>query len=162
MAPPESQVGGVRPANTIPAHLAELAGFGLLLGLAAAIFCGRKGLPLVFLAPTLIILLDLDHLPIYLGIAQPIRPAHSIVFVVTALALTAIVIKRLEIDLVVVSATLGHLGVDTGLFPPFSPFSFVYIQLDPYKAPLLIGAISAAIAAGVVLRQRSKSIRRSA
>lgn len=154
LAPPASQIGSTRPADTIPSHLLELAGFGLVLGGGSAVIYGRKGLPLVLLIPVLTVLLDLDHLPAYLGAAQTIRPAHSLIFIIAVLSVTAITIKRMDIDLAVLSAVLGHLGIDTGLFAPFAPISFEYVQLDPYMVPLLAGAIFAAVAAGVVVRRR--------
>ena len=148
-----AQIGTARPVETIPDHVAELAGFGVVLGAGSALVYGRKGLPLVVLAPALTVLLDLDHLPVFLGYPQTIRPAHSLLFIAAVLAITAITIKRLDIDLVVLSATLGHMGIDTGIFAPFSPVSFDYIRLDPYRVPLLIGAVAAAVLAGVVLRR---------
>jgi hypothetical protein len=114
---------------------------------------GRKGLPLVVLAPILTVLLDLDHLPAYLGMSQTIRPAHSLLFIIAVLSITAITIKRLDIDLVVLSSTLAHMGIDTGLFAPLSPLSFGYTQLGPYRIPFLMGAIVAAVSAGIVLRK---------
>ena len=104
-------------------------------------------------APSLTEILELHLLPVFLGYQETIRPAHSVLFVIAALSITAITIKRLDIDLVVLSATLGHMGIDTGIFAPFSPLSFDYIQLDPYRIPLLVSAVVAAVAAGVVLRR---------
>lgn len=153
-APSAAQIGTARSMATIPAHEFELAGFGLFLGLLSAIGCGgRKGLPLVILTPLLTLLLDLDHLSAFIGFAQTIRPAHSFVFIPVVLALTAITIKRLDVDLVVLSATLGHLGIDTGLFAPLSPIEFNYVSLDPYRTPFLIGAVIAAVVAGIVFRR---------
>jgi hypothetical protein len=154
LGPQASQVGSTRAEETIPGHVLELAGFGLLLGLCCMVVYGRKGLPFVFLTPVLTVLLDIDHLPAYLGYAQTIRPAHSLLFLAAALAVTAITIKALDIDLVVVSAFMGHLAVDTGLFAPFSPLSFQYFQLDPYKPVFAIGAVLCTLAAGAVLRTR--------
>jgi hypothetical protein len=154
LAPASAKLGGTRPADTMPGHLLELAGFGLLLGAVLVAIYGREGFPLVPLMPVLIVALDLDHLPAYLGIAQTIRPAHSAVFIITVLAITAITIKRLEVDLVVLSATLAHLGIDTGVFAPFSPVSFDYYQLDPYRVPFLVCAILTAIVAGFVMKRR--------
>jgi hypothetical protein len=154
---PDVQVGGVRPEDTIAPHLAALAGFGLVLGLGSMLIYGRKGLPLVFLAPTLTVLLDIDHLPVYLGYAEPIRPAHSLVFLVFVLGVTGITIKALEIELVMASSFLGHMAVDTGLFAPWSPFTFDYVQLDQYRVVLAAGALICAIAAGVVLRLRQRA-----
>jgi hypothetical protein len=156
LGPPEAQVGGTRPGDTIPGHLLELAAIGLLLGLGSMAIYGRRGLPLAFLAPTLTVLLDIDHLPAYLGFAEPIRPAHSLVFIVVALAATAITIKALEMELIVLSAFMGHMAVDSGLFAPFSPLSFAYVQLDPYRLPFAVGAVLCAVAAGAVLRKRPR------
>jgi hypothetical protein len=156
LGPSEAQVGGTRPGGTIPVHIAALAAFGLLLGLGSMAIYGRKGLHLAFLAPTLTVLLDIDHLPAYLGFAEPIRPAHSMAFIVFALAATAITIKALDIDLIVLSSFMGHMAVDTGLIAPFSPFNFNYVQLDPYRLPIAAGAVLCAVAAGVVLRMRHR------
>ena len=153
-APNSAQIGGTRPTDTIPTHLLELAGVGLILGAGLAVAYGRDGLPLAVLMPVLTVMLDLDHLPIYLGIAQTVRPAHSVVFIVTVLAVTAITIKSLEVDLVVLSATLAHMGIDTGIFAPFSPLNFDYYQLDPYRVPFLAGAVLTALAGGLLLRRQ--------
>jgi hypothetical protein len=155
---PDAQSGRARPADTILPHLTELAGFGFLLGAGLAVVYGRKGLPLVFLTPALTLLLDLDHLPVYLGTAQPIRPAHSFLFLVVAVATMAITIKRLDLDLVVLSATLAHMGIDTGLFAPLSPINFDYVQLDPYRIPLLAGAVLAIAAAAFVLKREKPGV----
>ena len=156
LGPPGALIGGTRPVNTIPTHLGELAGFGLLLGLGIFAIFGKKGLPLVFLTPALTVLLDIDHLPIYLGIAEPVRPAHSLVFIIAALAASAIIVKALNVELVVASAFMGHLAVDTGIFPPFSPLNLEYIPLDTYRLPLAAGAILTAFIAGVILRRQSR------
>ncbi len=162
LGPPDAMTGGTRPASTIPIHLAALAGFGLLMGAAAAALYGRKGLPLAVLIPALTVTLDLDHLPVYLGVAQPIRPAHSLLFIAAVLVITAITIKRPDVELAVLSAFLGHLGVDTGQFPPFSPFSFEYVQLDPLRVAFLVGAAASALAAGFMLRYGSLGARQDA
>jgi hypothetical protein len=154
LGPASAQVGGTRPADTIPDHIAELAAFGLALGLASMVVYGKQGLPFVFLTPVLTVLLDIDHLPAYLGLAEPVRPAHSAVFIACALAATAITIKAVDIELVMASAFMGHLAVDTGIIAPFSPLSFDYVQLTPYRLPLASAAVVTALAAGVVLRRR--------
>ena len=154
LGPDASKVGETRPEATIPLHLEMLVGFGLVLGVLSAILYGRKGTVLAVLAPIFTVLLDLDHLPVYIGVAQPIRPAHSLLFLLSVLIITAITIKRLDVGLVALSATLGHMGVDTGLFPSFSPLSFTYLELSAYKIELLAGAVISAIAAGLVLRFR--------
>jgi hypothetical protein len=153
LSPSAAEVGGTRAQDTIPGHIAELAAFGLVLGIGSMVVYGRKGLPLVFLTPALTVLLDLDHIPAYLGFPEPIRPAHSIVFILVALAATAIMIKALDIDLIVLSAFMGHMAVDTGLFAPFSPISFAYVGLGPYRLPFAAGAVLCALAAGAVLKK---------
>ncbi|MDA4123992.1 MAG: hypothetical protein OK438_00885 [Thaumarchaeota archaeon] len=156
VAAPGAQVGGTRSLGTIPGHLLELAFFGLLLGAASAVFYGRKGLPLFLLTPFLVVLLDLDHIPAYLGLSQPIRPAHSFVFLLFALVSAAIVLRRIDLELILTSSFMAHLGVDSGLFPPFSPLSFEYIQVDPYRVPLLVGSVTFALLAGLFWRNRVK------
>ena len=133
--------------------MAELAVFGLILGLGSMIVYSRKGLYLAFLLPTLTVALDIDHLPAYLGYAETIRPAHSFVFIVVALALTAIMIKALYMELAMASAFMAHMAVDTGIFAPFSPVTFWYVQLDPYRLPFAAGALLCAVAAGAALRK---------
>ena len=157
--PRAAQIGGTRVLATIPGHVLALAGFGLLLGVGCMIVYGRKGLPFVLLVPALVVLLDIDHLPAYLGYAQTIRPAHSFLFLAAVLAVTAITIKALDMELVVVSAFMGHLAVDSGLFAPLSPISFQYIQLDPYRPAFAVGAVAFTLAAGVVLRTRRRGVR---
>lgn len=156
LGPQDVQVGGTRPENTIAPHLVELAAFGLALGLGSLVVYGRKGLHMAFLIPTLTVLLDIDHLPVYIGYAEPIRPAHSIPFIVITLAAGAITIKALDIELAMASAFMGHLAVDSGLFAPFAPLSFDYVQLDPYRIPLAAAAILLSLASGAVLRSRLK------
>ena len=102
------------------------------------------------------IMLDVDHLPASLGYSETIRPAHSLVFVIAVLAVATITIKALDIELVMASAFMGHMAVDTGLFAPFSPLGFTYYRLDPYRIEFAVAAVLCALAAGVVLRMRVK------
>lgn len=153
---PGVQVGGPRSLGSIPGHLLDLAFFGVLLGAASAVFYGRKGLPLLLLTPSLVVLLDLDHIPAYVGLSQPIRPAHSFVFLLLALITAAIVLRQIDLELILTSSFMGHLGVDSGLFPPFSPFSFGYISVNPYRVPLLVGSVSFALLGGFYLRSRAR------
>jgi hypothetical protein len=156
---PDVMVGSARPLDTIPVHLLELGGFGIVLGIPILGIYGRKGVGLALLIPAMVVLLDLDHLPIFLGIAQPIRPAHSLVLLVTDMATTTIVLRRLDFNLIIMSAFAGHLGVDTGLFPPLAPLSFQYLQLDQYRLPLVLSSMILAILAGYVLRRENRSTR---
>lgn len=156
LAPAATQIGGVRPTDTIPAHELAMVGLGVVLGAGAAAFYGRRGLPLVLLTVALIVLLDLDHIPAYMGMAQPIRPAHSVVFIILVLGLIGATVRRLDVSLVVLSAFLGHLAVDSGIVPPLSPFSFEYASIDPYRALFLVGAVLAALGAGFLVRRSAR------
>lgn len=151
---PSSRIGAARPLEAIPLHEVELGAAALVLGVLALGVYGRGG----FAAPTLlvglVILLDLDHFPSFLGIAQPIRPAHSFVFIAVDVAATAIILRRMDFGLIAMSAFSAHLGIDDGIFPPFSPVSFQYAQLDPIHLPLLVASGVLAFAAGYLMRRR--------
>ncbi|HME19310.1 MAG TPA: hypothetical protein VKF15_06230, partial [Nitrososphaerales archaeon] len=125
------------------------------LGCVSAVMYGRRGLSMLLLTPVLVALLDLDHLPAYIGLAQPIRPAHSLIFISVALICTAIILRRLDLELIFVSSFTGHLGIDEGLFAPLSPLSFDYIQVDPYRFSLLACAVATALLAGYIWRRGS-------
>jgi len=98
-------------------------------------------------------------LPSFLGVAQPIRPAHSLVFLTMDVAITTIILRRVEFGLVAMSAFTGHLGVDTGLIPPFSPFSFLYLDLSEYHIPLITSSIFLALTAGYLMRKKQEAVR---
>ena len=119
-------------------------------------FYGRRASWLIILPPSLVVLLDLDHLPIYLGFPQPIRPAHSLVFLAAALIAAGVFFRRMEIEFILVSSFMGHMGVDTGLFPPFSPLSFDYVRLDQFRIALLGGSILVSLMAGFFIRRRAR------
>lgn len=58
----------------------------------------------------------------------------------------------------VLSASLAHMGIDAGLFAPYSPPSFGYVSLGPYRIPFLAGATIAAVSAGIVLRKEGSKM----
>ena len=153
LAPAASQVGTARPTDTILGHELEMAGLGVALGVGAAALYGRRGLPLGLLAVLSIVLLDLDHVPAFIGLAQPIRPAHSIFFIMLVLGMVAVAVRRLDVGLVVLSAFLGHLAVDSGVVPPLSPFSFAFASIDPYRGLFLAAAVLTALLAGLLVRR---------
>lgn len=157
LGPAGSQIGGTRPSDTIPGHVLELAAFGLLMGVLASWSSRRLTLSFALLAPIMVVALDLDHIPAYLGLAQTIRPAHSFVFLFVSAVAIVIVLKRLDYALLAVSATLGHMGVDLGIFAPLSPLNFSYVQLAPYQVPFLIGSVFAAVAVGMVRKSRANA-----
>ncbi len=140
--------------SAIPIHEIELAAAGLVLGLVALGVYGKGGVSVSLLLPALVILLDLDHFPSFFGIAQPIRPAHSLVFLAIDMTITTLILRRIDFGLIVMSAFAGHLGVDSGLIPPFSPFSFQYVQLEQLHLPLLALSVASSFAAGYLMRKR--------
>jgi hypothetical protein len=153
-SPRASQTGTFRALTAIPPHLLELAVGGAVLGLL--VYTISRKLDLVLVIPSVVVLTDLDHLPSALGIAQPIRPAHSIIFIVTAFIVVATIIKRLDLSFAVMSGFFIHLSIDTGEFPPFSPLSFHYYELGSYLAIFATLAVASALIAGYLGRRVSK------
>jgi hypothetical protein len=151
-APQSSQIGTFRALATIPSHELVLVLAGLGLGAAVSAVRRKPDVMFLILVPALVVLTDLDHLPAYFGLAQPIRPAHSIIFIVCTIALMATVIRRTDVELASLSAFSAHLAVDTGVFPPFSPVSFQYYDLAEFRGLFLLAAIAFAVAAGFAVR----------
>jgi hypothetical protein len=152
-APQASQSGTFRPFPTIPLHVLILVSLGLGLGLTASAVRRRLDLGLAILVPALVVLTDLDHLPSYFGLAQPIRPAHSFIFILCTVALMATVIRKRDVELATLSAFFAHLSVDTGVFPPFSPVSFQYYDLGEFRTSFVVAAVAFALAAGLATNQ---------
>jgi hypothetical protein len=158
--PPGSLVGVFRPVSLIPLHVFYLALGGVALSLIAGITYRRLDLGLVILIPSIVVLTDLDHLPSALGMVQPIRPTHSLVFVAVAFVLVATVIRRLDLSFAVMSGFFAHLTVDTGLFPPLSPISFDYYNLGDYQPVFIALAVSSALVAGYLGGRRTITVKR--
>lgn len=156
VSPSQAQIGTFRSVDTIPSHLALLALAGVALGVASLLVAWKPALPLALLFPALVVLTDLDHLPSMFGVAQPIRPAHSFVFLAATLAVTAMVIRRSDVEAIVLSAFFAHLSVDTGLFPPFSPLSFQYYSLATYRPEFIAASVVFAISAGFLMRREGR------
>jgi hypothetical protein len=154
VSPQQAQIGRFRPIAAIPAHVVVLVLLGAALGVASSIVARKPGLTFLVLFPVLVVLTDVDHLPSMLDIAQPIRPAHSFIFVALVVVITAMVIRRSDIEAIVLSAFLAHLSADTGLFPPFSPISFQYYSLAPYSLTFLAASIVFALLAGFLKRRK--------
>jgi len=153
-SPQALRVGTLRPLGTIPAHELELLETGLGIGLLASAASRRLDLSLILLPVFLTPLLDLDHLPAALGAAQPIRPAHSVFFILALVLGLRLAGQPIEIELLSVSAFLGHLGVDTGRFPLLSPFSFAYYPLSPYDVEILAASLLIGLSAGLYSHRR--------
>ena len=154
--PPGSLVGVLRPLGEIPSHVLLLAAGGVALGLLATLGLRRFDLWLWVLIPSIVVLTDLDHLPSALGLVQPVRPVHSLVFLAVAFVLVATIIRRPDLAFAVMSGFFAHLGVDTGIFPPFSPLSFAYYELAGYQLEFLLLASASALVAGLLGRRRTR------
>ena len=157
-APASANIGTARAMSTVPFHELELGVAGLVLGVVAVWIYGRGGAAPALLLPSLVILLDLDHTPALLGLAQPIRPAHSLLFLALDVTITTIILRRVDFGLLVVSAFSGHIGVDTGVIPPYSPVSFQYVGIAPYHALMLAISVLAAFSAGYFMRRKGGPI----
>jgi hypothetical protein len=157
VSPSSSSIGTLRPVDTIPSKLVELVLIGLAVGLISSVAFRKIDLSMITISLAFVALLDLDHLPSALGFSEPIRPAHSIMFLAVLMIFLAFVSrKQPEVELLAVAAFLGHMAGDTGEFAVFAPFSFAYSGLDPYRVPLAIGAVVFALLAGYVKYRRYK------
>src|SRR2546425_12946422 len=107
----------------------------------------------LLLSSSFIVFLDLDHIPSVLGIPQPIRPAHSLVFLAVLLIILTFFFKKpAKVRLTVVASFFGHLAVDTGTFPLLAPLSYGYYSLASVDLGLFMLAALMALAAGYLGR----------
>lgn len=159
LSSPSSHVGTLRPVASIAPKLFELMSIGLLVGLVSCIASRSFDLSLMTLGTAFVMLLDFDHMPSVLGVPQPIRPDHSLSFlliVVLALYVLASRKGRIEVPVLMVSAFFAHLAGDSGLFALFAPFSFSYASLNEFKIPFALCAIVFAILAGNLKSRKMK------
>ncbi len=155
----QARVGTFRSIYTVLPKFVELVLAGVLLGLLASLGRKRVDLSLITLSTAFVALLDIDHLPSVFGIAQPIRPAHSITYIaITVVALTFVIRNRPEVELIAISSFLGHLATDTGVFAPFAPFSFEYLPTDEFRVPLAVTSVLFAFLAGYYKSAKSSLI----
>lgn len=157
VSPPASQTGTFRAVATIPGHVLLIFAFAAALGIAVTAVEWRFDPVLLLLVPATAVLTDVDHLPSFLGFLQPIRPAHSFLFVALAAFLVYLALRRADVSLAVVSGFAAHMSVDTGVFPPFSPLSFAYYGLSGFRPYFAVAALGFALLAGLLARSRSKS-----
>jgi hypothetical protein len=157
-APQDAQIGTFRPFQTIPSHVLILTSLGLGLGLTTSAVRRKLDLRIAILVPALVVLTDLDHLPAYLGLAQPIRPAHSVIFIICTVALMATVIRKAGVELISLSAFFVHLSADTSVFPPFSPVSFQYYGIGDFRIPALLSAVAFALVAGLAMKRNEQGV----
>ncbi len=117
-------LGTLRKFSSLLPKIIQLLAFGGLLSIVATIGKRRISWNTLAYPPLFLILLDLDHLPSFLGIDQPIRPAHSLIFLLISLiAIFVFESRKPAIPLTLASSFLGHLGLDSSLFPLFAPIS---------------------------------------
>ena len=67
----------------------------------------------------------------------------------------AMIIKRPDLSFASMSGFFAHVAIDTGVFAPWSPFSFDYQSLAGYRFDFVTLAVAAAVAAGYVAKRRS-------
>lgn len=147
------KIGTLRPIYSIPPHLVALSAMGLAVGFTTSLFSMRLSLRPLLLSVVLILLFDLDHVPAALGIPQPIRPAHSLLFLGVVIIAELVLLKKPVGTIVLIGAAfLGHLAVDSGLFPLFYPFSMQYYTLSSIYPWLYVGAFILAAMAGLLTR----------
>lgn len=152
------RIGTLRPVSTIPGKGLELVLVGAGVGVLACLASRRLDLSLVTLAVAFVALIDVDHLPSALGVAQPIRPAHTFAFLaLEVLALGVAFRRRPELVTLALSAWFGHIAGDTGIFALFAPFSFTYSALGPYGLLFAIIAVILALTTGFISRSRLKA-----
>jgi hypothetical protein len=150
-----ARIGTLRPVSTIPAKGLELVLVGAAVGLVACVTERRIDLSVLTLAIAFVGLIDADHLPSALGIAQPIRPAHTFAFLALEVVVLAVAFRRRpELPLLAVAAWFGHIAGDSGEFSLFAPFSFAYSPLGDFRVPFAIISVVFALATGYMVRRR--------
>jgi hypothetical protein len=153
ISPQDFKVGVFRPVNTIAPHEFILVLGSILLGVISSLGYKKFALDLTVISVLGVVLLDLDHLPSFLGISQPIRPAHS--FVLFSLFIFTLCMMRLPFDkiLILSSAFLIHNGVDTGIFPVFWPILNYYYSLADFKYYLIFSGVTLAYLSGLIKKR---------
>jgi len=152
-----ARIGTLRPLSTVPAKGLELVLVGAAVGIVACLTERRIDLSVLTLAIAFVGLIDADHLPSALGIAQPIRPAHTFAFLALEVVVLAAAFRgRPELPFLAVAAWFGHVAGDTGEFALLAPFSFAYSSLGDFRVPFAIVSAVFALAAGYTVRRRKK------
>lgn len=152
-------LGTLRRFSSLLPKVIQLLAFGALLSIVATI--GKKRISSNTLAypPLFLILLDLDHLPSFFGIDQPIRPAHSLIFLLISLIAVFVFARgKPAISVTLASSFLGHLGLDSPLFPLFAPISSeLYSFGTTISLILVLSSIILAMISGRMYRRAEES-----
>jgi len=138
--------GSLRPLTTVLPKIAQLAIAGAALGALAS--SPSRHLNWEFLTASMgfTILVDLDHVPVVLGMQQPIRPSHSILFLMIAVFVIQLLTRKRHLSALATSAFLSHLALDKPLFPLIAPLSPTLFE---YGIDVQVGL--AALSAGLAL-----------
>ena len=135
--------GNLRPLTTFLPKIAQLAIAGAALGALASLPSRHLNWEFLTASMGFTILVDLDHVPVVLGMQQPIRPSHSILFLIIAVIVIQLLTRKRHLSTLATSAFLGHLALDKPLFPliaPLSPTLFEYgIDVQVGLAALSVG-----------------------
>jgi hypothetical protein len=161
-AEPAETTGGLRPLYAIPPKLLQLAAVGLVVGGLFVIALKSVDIGLLSLAVMLVPLLDIDHLPSFLHIPQPVRPAHSILFIVAVGVAVYVFLRRTDIVLITLSSIMMHFAADGSNFPLLSPLSFELYTFDAIgDFGLASAAVFTALLAGFVAKRKMKKTKRT-
>ena len=158
IATPGEAIGGLRAVNSILPKLLQLVSVGLVVGISSIVVLRKFNLELALSGIILTPLLDIDHLPTIFGVPQPIRPAHSFLFMIVVSLTVYMALKRVDLSLMTISASMVHLGADTSLFPLLSPLTLELYAMDELgHVGLFAVAVGTAILAGYAASRAEKS-----
>lgn len=155
LVPPNEAQGVLRPISEIPLKALLLLMLGLILGTVPSLTTHRLNLSFIVSGGILTLLLDLDHLPTVFQIPQPIRPAHSIVFLIAVSVLVYLSTRKASLTVLTGSAFFAHLGSDKAFFPLLSPFIFDITEFSPEVSySLVLVAFALALITGLLEKKQ--------
>lgn len=151
------KIGVLRPLSAIPLHEFVLVLSAIVVGVFASLSYRRLALDLASLSIAVVVLLDIDHLPSFFNIPQPIRPAHSIIVFLLFVAIIYMLGFSADKIAVASSAFVMHSAIDAGVFPVFWPLVPAYYSLDSVRYYLLSLSLFLALASGFAKRRLEQS-----
>lgn len=153
----EFKIGVLRPLSTVPLHEFVVVASALVVGVFASFSYRKLALDLTSLSIAIVVLLDIDHLPSFFNIPQPIRPAHSIIVFLLFVAIIFMLGFSADKIAVASSAFAMHIAIDASVFPVFWPLVTAYYSLDSVRYYLLSLSLFLALASGFVKRKLQHS-----
>jgi hypothetical protein len=126
------------------------AALGFLLG------CLTLDPVLIALTTLFSVSIDADHVFQLLRVSYLPRPAHSLIFLAALLGLLWLRYKRRDLILASTSAFLGHIALDSSVFPLFSPIYFHYFAIPGWTDAVLIAAAAILNAAHAYQRWKNR------